>query len=193
MSIWFIADTHFRHKNILEFENRPFKNLDEMEEKMIEAWNLAVKKTDTVYVVGDFCFDTHNGWIEILNKLKGNIILIKGNHDKSKVIKKVLNEGYLHEIHSVGTLIQRDKMFFNLTHYPLAIGERPFMFNVSGHIHSRTNDMINQLNVGVDSKLMHDYYFISDVPFGTPVSFDYLDAYAEVVNEEMKAKYVRGN
>lgn len=192
MTEWFIADTHFRHKNILEFENRPFEALEEMEEKMIEAWNKVVAKTDTVYLVGDFCFGNHNEWIEILDKLKGEIVLIKGNHDKSKVIKRVHNEGYLSEIYDVGKLIQHEKLFYYLTHFPLEIGERPQYFNISGHIHNKPNNMINQLNVGVDSKLMEDYYLISDVPFGTPVPFEYLQGYASIVNDEMREKYVRG-
>lgn len=192
MTEWFIADLHFRHSNILEFENRPFKTNEEMKEKMIEAWNAVVNKVDTVYVVGDFCFGGYDKWIEILNKLKGNIVLIKGNHDKSKIIKRVHSEGYLNEIYDVGKLIQHEKMFFYVTHFPFEIGERPQYFNISGHIHSKPSNLINQLNVGVDSKLMHDYYMISEVPFGTPVPFEYLQGYARVTNDEMKAKYVRG-
>lgn len=193
MTTWFIADTHFRHKNILDFENRPFETLEEMEEKMTKAWNDVVAKTDTVYIVGDFCFANNKEWIEILDQLKGNIILVKGNHDKSKIIKRVQNEGYLSEIHEVGKLIQYDKLFFYVTHFPFEIGERPQYFNISGHIHSKESNLINQLNVGVDSKLMHDYYMISDVPFGTPVPFEYLIGYADTVNIEMQEKYVRGS
>ena len=193
MTEWFIADTHYRHSNILEFENRPFETLEEMEDTMIEAWNSVVSKTDTVYLVGDFCFGGHQTWIEILDKLKGNVVLIKGNHDKSKVIKRVHNEGYLSEIYDVGKLFQREKMFFYVTHFPFEIGERPQYFNISGHIHNQPSRLINQLNVGVDSKLMHDYYLISDVPFGTPVPFDYLLGMTSVINDEMKAKYVRGS
>lgn len=193
MTTWFIADTHFRHKNVLEFENRPFESLEEMEDKLIKAWNDVVAKTDTVYIVGDFCFANNKEWIEILDQLKGNIILVKGNHDKSKIIKRVQNEGYLSEIFEVGKLIQHEKLFFYVTHFPFEIGERPQYFNISGHIHSKESNLINQLNVGVDSKLMHDYYSISDVPFGTPVPFEYLVGYAETVNLEMREKYVRGN
>lgn len=193
MTEWFIADTHFRHSNILEFENRPFDGLEEMEEKMIEAWDAVVAKTDTVYLVGDFCFGGHQAWIEILDKLKGNIVLIKGNHDKSKVIKRVHNEGYLQEIYDVGKLFQQEKMFFYVTHFPFEIGERPQYFNISGHIHNQPSRLINQLNVGVDSELMSHYYQLSNKPFGTPVPFEFLLGIASTVNETMREKYVRGN
>ena len=82
MKTWFISDLHFSHKNVLEFENRPFETIEEMESKMIEAWNLVVGKHDKVYMLGDFCFGGANKWIEILDQLKGQIALIKGNHDK---------------------------------------------------------------------------------------------------------------
>ena len=192
MSTWFIADNHLDHKNILAFENRPFENIQEMKSKMIEAWNAVVSKTDTIYIVGDFCFGNHKSWIEALDQLKGNIVLVKGNHDKPKIIQRVMREGYLQEVHEVGTIIEDNKLFFYLSHFPMEIGERPQMFNISGHIHSEPSKMINQINVGVDSKFMRDYYSISDVPFGTPVPLEYITGYAETINEEMKVKYARG-
>ena len=39
---YYIADTHFRHSNILKFDSRPFFTLEEMEKEMIENWNNVV-------------------------------------------------------------------------------------------------------------------------------------------------------
>ena len=52
----FIADTHFGHKNILRLNNRPYKDIDEMNRDYIEKWNNKVGKDDTVIHGGDFFF-----------------------------------------------------------------------------------------------------------------------------------------
>lgn len=54
--IFFTADTHFGHANILKLCGRPFDTIEEMNEKMIGNWNDRVKGTDTVYIVGDMFF-----------------------------------------------------------------------------------------------------------------------------------------
>ena len=54
MTIFYTSDTHFCHKNILQHENRPFNDIDEMDTALIEQWNKTVGKKDTVYHLGDF-------------------------------------------------------------------------------------------------------------------------------------------
>lgn len=81
----FIADTHFGHKNILRLNNRPYKDIDEMNRDYIEKWNNKVGKDDTVIHGGDFFFNACNNQ-KILDELHGHIILVKGNHD-GKLLK----------------------------------------------------------------------------------------------------------
>ena len=55
--IYFTADTHFNHENILDYCRRPYNNIQEMNEALVENWNKTVKKEDTVYHLGDFSSD----------------------------------------------------------------------------------------------------------------------------------------
>lgn len=49
--IYFIADTHFDHANIIRFCNRPFTSVEEMNETLIVNWNRKVHGNDTVYIL----------------------------------------------------------------------------------------------------------------------------------------------
>ena len=51
--IYYIADMHFGHKNVLRFDNRPFADTELMDEVLIHNWNERVTDEDTVYVLGD--------------------------------------------------------------------------------------------------------------------------------------------
>ena len=54
--IFFTADTHFGHENVIWMCERPYRDIDEMNEVMISAWNERVSGNDTVYIVGDLFF-----------------------------------------------------------------------------------------------------------------------------------------
>ena len=85
MKRYIIADTHFGHKNIINYENRPFNSVQEMDETLIRLWNEVVNKEDIVYVLGDFTLSRRKVVISNLaNKLNGRKILIMGNHDTRK-------------------------------------------------------------------------------------------------------------
>ena len=36
---FYIADWHYGHENVLAFDNRPFKDVQEMNAALIERWN----------------------------------------------------------------------------------------------------------------------------------------------------------
>lgn len=81
--IFFTSDLHFGHENVIRFDNRPFDTVEEMDEEMIKHWNAKVGKGDIVYVLGDFIWKAAtNEAVSIIRRLNGQIILIKGNHDR---------------------------------------------------------------------------------------------------------------
>jgi len=71
--LFFTSDTHFRHKNAIELCNRPFKDLEEMDNTLIENWNSVVPEDGITFHLGDFAFTGKIDTIgEIVSKLIGN-------------------------------------------------------------------------------------------------------------------------
>lgn len=91
-----ISDHHFYHGKIIEYCERPFGNVGEMNAYMIECWNNVVTPEDTVYHLGDFAFtyDDPEQQRRILERLHGRKILIVGNHDLP--LKKCKEVGWHH-------------------------------------------------------------------------------------------------
>jgi calcineurin-like phosphoesterase family protein len=79
--IYITSDTHFGHRKIIDYEQRPFTSADMMDRVMIDNWNDVVCDGDTVIHLGDFSLLPPEETIEICQELKGHIILINGNHD----------------------------------------------------------------------------------------------------------------
>ena len=81
--IFFISDLHFGHENVIRFDNRPFASVEEMDTELVRRWNAKVGKGDLVYVLGDLIWKSRNSDAhELIKSLNGQIILIKGNHDR---------------------------------------------------------------------------------------------------------------
>ena len=186
MSIYFTSDQHWNHKNVLKFENRPYDTVEEMNEGLIVAWNKVVKHNDTVHHLGDFCFGGYDKWVSILDRLNGKIILYKGNHDKSNVLKRLAKDGYFEEMYEVGNTMKVNKMDLWLTHYPMDIGLRPRKYSISGHIHNQKSRLLNQVNIGVDSHLK----LVKSKPFGTPILLEELIDYLNETNPQVEEMFL---
>ena len=81
MSIFITSDTHFYHDNIIKYDNLPFENSEQMNEKIIESWNSAVGVNDEVWCLGDMFFCSKEKAKDIMDKLNGHKYLVFGNHD----------------------------------------------------------------------------------------------------------------
>ncbi len=138
--IFFTSDNHFGHERVIGFDNRPFASVEEMDAEMIRRWNVKVGKGDLVYVLGDMIWKTRNedapGLIKSLN---GQIILIKGNHDRflhNAKAKSALAGIKDYEDICV-TLQDGTKKRCILSHYfiPMYNGHRYQAIHLHGHSH----------------------------------------------------------
>jgi len=132
MNKYFISDTHFWHKNIIKYCNRPFKDELEMNRVIINNWNSRVKKDDLVIHLGDWGFtkstEAPKGkkFHEIYNILNGNIIVLRGSHDKNNGVKSPIKKMII-------TLGGRD---IELLHDPKNISEN-VSWHICGHLHGK--------------------------------------------------------
>lgn len=147
MTDFFTADSHFGHSTIIRTCARPFRSVSEMDHVMIERWNAVVGPDDRVFHLGDFCFKGSKLARKVLEKLRGDLILIRGNHDTDGTVALDRWTGVhdLLEITSGGTRLV-------LCHYPLL--EWPGCFrgavHLHGHTHGRVPGTSARLDVGVD-------------------------------------------
>lgn len=147
---YYIADCHFGHKGVLLMDPRPFADVEQMEETMVMLWNAAVYKTDTVYIIGDFCWGKVDEWRRILRKLNGTKVLIKGNHDLGDFPADV--EAMFADIKDKLEIVDYDKKGnarkVILNHYPEmfykhSCNEKYFM--LCGHVHTTAeNDWLEK-------------------------------------------------
>jgi len=134
MKVFVISDTHFDHKNIITYANRPFPDVETMNQKLIEGWNETVGKRDLVYFLGDFCMRPKQNARRFSSLLSGSIILIKGNHDGKAA--QYLEAGFL-EVHKrlVIEHPERNDVKILLTHRAQPDPGATIALNIHGHIH----------------------------------------------------------
>ena len=138
--VFFTSDLHFGHENAIRFDNRPFKTVEEMDEELIRRWNAKVGKGDLVYVLGDMIWKSGNGQAEqLIRRLNGQIILIKGNHDRFLHNAKAKNAlaGVKDRDDICVTLEDGTKRRCILSHdfIPMYYGHRHQAIHLHGHSH----------------------------------------------------------
>lgn len=152
MTIFFTADHHFGHSNIIKYENRPFANAQEMDEEMIKRWNQRGGPKDQVYHLGDVSLLRPETTKEILDRLNDKIYLVKGNHDKS-VLKPVCAKRF-EWIKDYHFLKVPNGPMIALMHYCLRVWDRKRhdVQHLFVHSHSNLPEIKEELavNVGVD-------------------------------------------
>ena len=149
--IYFTADTHLNHYNIMRYCKRPFATTKEMDETIIANWNSVVGPNDTIYHLGDFAFcNSVEDVSKYLSRLHGRIHLILGNHDRRPTkkcpdfisIQRILEDSYKGQ---KLTLCHYAMRTWNCSHYGA--------WQLYGHSHGSLQDDPTKLSidVGVDS------------------------------------------
>lgn len=160
---FFTSDTHFGHKNVIPYCERPWATVGDMTIGLVERWNSVVRPGDQVYVLGDFSFYGSTKTAEILTSLAGEKILVRGNHDDVKSEEKAMRLGFSEYKPNHGWITIGDRNAW-LSHYPF-LGEgdsteveryaaRRIVYDgnwlLHGHVHREWRTKNRMINVGVD-------------------------------------------
>lgn len=158
MTIFFTSDTHFNHRNILNFcpESRAEANsIKEMNDLIIQRWNEVVTDEDVVYHLGDVAFSNPQLAPTLLKQLKGKKILIKGNHDNPKFIRNISR--FFDEVCEYKELRLDDGTNIVLFHYPIVHWNRKDhgAYHLYGHVHGKEIPELKNtrsMDVGIDTR-----------------------------------------
>lgn len=152
-NIWFASDYHFLHANVIKYDNRPFEDVLEMNEVLIDNWNELVDDKDIVFYLGDLSFERNgNETKKIVDQLNGKIHYILGNHDDEKKITKLNRFETISDY--VNLLVDdednpRKKQGIIMMHYPILSWDKAHHgdWHLHGHCHqSLANKKIEYYN-----------------------------------------------
>lgn len=139
MTEFFISDPHFGHRAMLKFEAeaRPFQNIEDHDEWLVEQHNSVVGPDDFTWIGGDVVFTKRGQTVShLLDRMNGKKGLILGNHDNepwqwyAKHFTKIRGSHAVRSMGGTNVLI---------THFPIHPDEFTYRtdINLHGHIHGR--------------------------------------------------------
>ena len=152
--IYFTADLHFGHKNILTLAGRDFPSIEEHDKAIIDAINETVTTADHLYILGDIGFHRDLSTLkECLLKIKcRNLHIIKGNHDNMQHLIQLKREHVIADVKEMQTVQWENKSIF-CCHYPMR--EWPGFYRgyycAYGHVHGTLPQYKKSIDVGIDS------------------------------------------
>ena len=152
-NVFLTSDTHFGHVNICNFTNydgspvRPWDSVEEMDEEMVKRWNDTVGPKDKVYHLGDVVINRKA--LAILDRLNGDKVLIKGNHDIFKMSDYTKYFRDVRAYHVMNGCI--------LSHIPVHKDSiARFGANIHGHTHGNRVRKLRGVNVKTGELLYSD-------------------------------------
>lgn len=167
--IWFSSDLHFGHKNIIKYCNRPWDNVEDMNQGILDNWNSVVSPNDDVYILGDVCMGKLNENIPLVSKLNGNKYLVAGNHDvKAKTIPEFQKcFRWIKDYYELFIKEEKKKQLLVMSHFPMMVWHKNHRgsFMLCAHSHGSLKQTLPEYNgagkildVGLD---VHNYHPIS--------------------------------
>lgn len=151
---YFISDLHLFHENCIRFDNRPFKDVEQMNEAIVSNWNNKVTNGDTVYILGDVSMrGTNLELIQLVSTLRGRKVLILGNHDRVKDYRYSVLFDEITDYKVIQTSIankedpkKSDAVHVVLSHYPILmwINQHRGYIHLYGHVHNSVEEVIFQ-------------------------------------------------
>lgn len=161
--VWFTSDLHFFHKNICKYCNRPYENIEEMNQAIIDNWNSVVNDDDYVFVLGDLGFCGTTKLKPMIAELKGHIFIIQGNHDNDKLINSLYYDRVIYGFDKLLslTVVEEDgsEQEMTLCHFPMIewYNSERGSWMIHGHCHQLPNMpsySLKHWDVGVDKNNM---------------------------------------
>ena len=162
--IWFTADEHYGHYNIIKFCKRPFKDLHHMHMVLQIRFNNLVSPEDHTYHLGDFSLDKDPQRVEVnyIQRLKGTHTFIMGSHDKwlepyAKTVPYLIEKMFKSP---------NNEKYIVLCHYAMLTWPRSHhgSLQLFGHSHGRLDNLLprpydkhSQMDVGVDTNQFCPY------------------------------------
>jgi calcineurin-like phosphoesterase family protein len=168
MDTWFNSDPHLGHGKIIEYCNRPFSSVEEMDDTIISNFNKKIKSNDILYCLGDLCawygndLAYHNRVLDYRNRINcRNIIYIYGNHDD-----KLRKDRSLHNLFTK----MEDQLWININgqsiminHYAMEIWRNSHhgSWHLFGHSHCSLPDDPTKLrlDVGLEGHNYQPWHF----------------------------------
>lgn len=148
--IWFSADFHLSHKNIIKYCNRPFASVEEMDAILTRNLEESLKSKDILYFLGDLTLKEPVARDFFERFAATEIHFIVGNHDSKGVVK--LAEKYCVTVSNLKE-VRIENRHIILCHYAMRVWNRSHYnsWQLYSHSHAKLEPIGKQYDIGVDN------------------------------------------